>query len=397
MKIALFASAFHPGLGGVEEAVRQLAHALQRAGHEALIVTQRWPRDLAPFEEFEGLRVYRFSFRMPIESPNLLARSRNNLRWRLTKGKIQSAINEVLRRENIEIVNIHCVSGNAVYGRQAALDLNLPLVVTAHGEFSMDAQQLFQRSENARQMLRQMLRDAEAITGCSQQSVNEIEEFFGQPFGQRARTIYSGIRLADFAAPQAPRSHQNPYLLSIGRHVEQKGFDILIRAYAHFKKRAGGAPIPDLLIAGDGEERAKLENLSRELNLQSHITFVGRTARAQTVELFQNCEFFVLPSRKEPMGIVNLEAMAAGKAVVASNVGGVPELVADGASGILVAPEDENALAHALGTVWNDAELREKMGICGSERVKKFDWDALAAQYLKSYEEAHTRKQKLFK
>ena len=127
MKIALFSSAFYPGLGGVEEAVRQLAHALKRAGHEAIIITQRWPRDLPAFEEYEGLRVYRFPFRMKVESPNLLFRWRSNLKLKLTAGKIQREIDQVLRKEGVEIVNIHCVSSNAIYARQAALDLDLPL------------------------------------------------------------------------------------------------------------------------------------------------------------------------------------------------------------------------------------------------------------------------------
>ena len=256
----------------------------------------------------------------------------------------------------------------------------------------MDATQIFQRSENARTMLRQMLSDAHAITGCSAQTVRDAEEFFGEAFGARARTIYSGIRLADFPPKTSARLHVKPYILGIGRHVEQKGFDILIRAYNEFKKQVSqdenAGEIPDLIIAGDGPMRAQLETLTQQLNLQDQITFVGRTSRAQTINWFQNCEFFVLPSRKEPMGIVNLEAMAASKAVVASDVGGVPELVQNGVTGILVAPENVSALARALEELWKNPTKRTEMGVQGAERVKKFDWDALAAQYLASYSAA---------
>jgi len=393
MKIALFASAFHPSLGGVEEVTRQLAHALKRAGHEVIIVTQRWPRNLPAFEEFEGLKVHRFAFRVAINSSDTLARWRSIIMWRSTAELTRRAIVRLLRREAIEIVNIHCVSSHATYARRAAHRLNLPIVVTMHGELTMDSQQVFQQNLSARAMMRETLGDAHALTGCSGQTVEEAQEFYGEPFGERARVIYSGIRLADFETPVATeKPHPRPYILGIGRHVEQKGFDVLLRAYARLHDESSGAAIPDLILAGDGELSGELKKLSRELGLQEQVFFPGRAARPQAVALFQNCEFFVLPSRHEPMGIVNLEAMAAGKPVVASRVGGVPELVQDGENGLLVAPDDPVALAQAMGRLVGDAALRQKLGECGAIRVRRFDWDALAAQYLESYAAAQNAK-----
>lgn len=385
MKIALFASAFHPSLGGVEEVTRQLAHALKRAEHEVLIITQRWPRDLPAFEEFEGLKIHRFAFRAPMNSRRRLARWRSAVMWRLTAPAIQREIIALLRRENVEIINVHCVSTNAIYARQAAQKLDLPFVVTMHGELTMDSQQTYQRNEKARAMMRQTLQSADFLTGCSGQTVREAEEFLSEPFGARSRVIYSGIRLADFQNPQKPaKAHPRPYILGIGRHVEQKGFDVLLRAYALLKNQTAGE-IPDLILAGDGPLKPQLEALSEQLGLKDRVGFPGRAARPEAVALFQGCEFFVLPSRHEPMGIVNLEAMAAGKAVIASRVGGVPELVQNEENGLLVAPDDAQSLAHALARLVDDAPLRKKLGECGAVRVQRFDWDAIAAQYLESY------------
>lgn len=385
MKIAIFASAFHPNLGGVEEVVRQFAHALARQGHTAIVLTERWPRDLPAFEEYEGIQVYRFPFRI-LSGGSFVNWLRSAVSLLATGGAIQRQIVALLAREKIDIVHIHCVSSNALYARQSAHRLRVPFVVTLHGELTMDATRLYQRSKAARGRLRRVLESADAITGCSEQTLAEAEEFFGRPFGARGHVVYSGIRLADFQNV-VPHTHPRPYILAIGRHVAQKGFDVLLRAYALSAQQANAeANPPDLLVAGDGSMRGELENLARGLKLEGRAHFVGRVDRAGAVALFKGCEFFVLPSRHEPMGIVNLEAMAAGKAIVASRVGGVPELVRDGENGLLVPSDDEVALSKALTILYHDVELRGRLGESGRVRAQAFDWDVLIDQYLKIYQ-----------
>ena len=197
--------------------------------------------------------------------------------------------------------------------------------------------------------------------------------------------VYNGIRLQDFEN-QAPREHPRPYVLGIGRHVPQKGFDVLLRAYALARQEfADNAHWPDLLLAGAGPQHGEFKQLSAQLALGDAVHFVGRVDRAGAVALFKGCSFFVLPSRHEPMGIVNLEAMAAGKAVVASRVGGVPELVKQDENGLLVPPGDEEALADALLQLVRDPARNARLGANGAQRVRAFDWDAIAEQYLEVY------------
>ena len=385
MNIAIFASAFHPSLGGVEELVRQLAHALARGGHRALIVTERWPRDLPAHETFEELDVYRFPLREPLAGGAPVARLKSQITTALTRPGTHRQIAELLRSQGCELVHVQCVSPGALYAREAARRLELPFVVTLQGELTMDATQLYQRSPGARQIMRDSLDAAHAITACSGQTLEEAAEFRGQPFGPRGRVVYNGIRLADFAQ-QAPREHPKPFVLGIGRHVPQKGFDVLLRAYALARQQFGDdAGFPDLLLAGNGPQHEEFKALSSELGLEGAAHFVGRVDRPGAVALFKGCSFFVLPSRHEPMGIVNLEAMAAGRAVVASRVGGVPELVEDGQNGLLVPQGDERALAQALLRLVRDPALNARLGAEGARRVQAFDWDAIAAQYLEVY------------
>lgn len=388
MKIALFASAFHPHLGGVEEVVRQLGHALKRAGHEAIVVTERWPRTLPAQEEFEGISVHRFTFRT-LSGGSRLNQVRAATSLALTGPSIRANIAALLRREGVDIVHVHCVSNNAPYAEKAARRLGLPLVVTLHGELSMDAEGIYQRSERARALMRRALVEADALTGCSGQTLREAEEFLGQPFGKRGRVVFSGIRLADFQGVE-PETRERPFILGIGRHVEQKGFDVLLRAHALLLERTGKESVawtvPDLVLAGDGPMRAELERLRDELGLEGRAHIIGRADRARTVALFKGSAFFVLPSRHEPMGIVNLEAMAAGRAVVASRVGGVPELVLDGENGLLVPAGEPHALAGALWELSSRPEVAARLGQNGAKRVRAFDWDSIAAQYIEIYE-----------
>ena len=391
MNIAIFASAFHPSLGGVEELVRQLAHALERAGHRALIVTNRWPRDLPAREEFEGLSVHRFALRAPTVGGTSAQRLRSNLTATLSRPALHREIALLLRERDIDLVHVQCVSAGALYAGEAARRLALPFVVTLQGELTMDATQLYQRSESARQIMRDALAEADALTACSGQTLAEAQEFFGRPFGARGRVVYNGIRLKDFEGA-VPFEHPRPFILGIGRHVPQKGFDVLLRAHALGREQLGAEVWPDLILAGDGPQHAELQALSAQLGLSESVRFVGRVDRVGAVGLFKGCEFFVLPSRHEPMGIVNLEAMAAGKAVVASRVGGVPELVKEDQNGLLVPQGDATALSGALRGLVSDSALRARLGAQGALQAQSFDWDAIAAQYLEVYRDARHAK-----
>lgn len=377
MNIALFASAFHPHLGGVEELVRQLAHAYRHKGHQAIVVTNRWPPELPESEEYEGLPVYRFAMRTPGGS------FREQAKFQLTRTATERRMRDVLKTHEIDLIHVQCVSANGYYAQIARQALKLPLIVTTQGERTMDAGKIYQKSAFMNQMLRELLAEANHITACSQHTLNDLEEWYGSPFGAKAGVVYNGIDLSSFAESK-PYPHPRPYILGIGRHVPQKGFDVLLKAFAQSVQTSH-----DLLLAGDGPERGALEQLSAELGLADRVQFVGRADRPLAVSLFQGCSFFVLPSRLEPQGIVNLEAMAAGKAVLASRVGGVPEIVLENETGLLVPAEDVPALAQAITRLADDDALRQRLGAAGQERAKAFDWDAIAEQYLTIYRAHH--------
>ena len=289
---------------------------------------------------------------------------------------------QALRAHHTELIHIQCVSSNAYYALHASRLLKLPLVATLQGELTIDAGGLFQRSAFARRLLRTVLDRADAITACSSDTLHDAEAFYGKPFGARGQTIHNGVRLEDFCGI-TPYPHPRPYVLALGRHVRQKGFDVLLRAFRIALHN--GLEGHDLLLAGDGQERAALGRLAQALGLEDRVHFLGIADRDTTARLFAGCAFFVLPSRQEPLGIVNLEAMASGKAVLATRVGGVPEIVVDDHTGILVEPCDAETLARGILRLAADATLRARLGAAGRTAAARVNWSATAAAYARVY------------
>lgn len=376
MVVALFASAFHPHIGGVEELVRQLAHAYRAKGIGVVVITNRWPQDLPEFEEFEGIPVYRFSMRLP--GGNVKERAKYRLTYSATKNRML----DILKKHDTKIIHVQCASANGYYAQVAHEALKLPLIVTTQGERTMDAQQIYQRSPFMNDMLRQLLDSAQFITACSGHTLSDLENWYEKPFGTRASVVYNGIDIGSFADAKS-YSHPHPFVLGIGRMVPQKGFDVLIEAFAQADVNQH-----HLLLAGEGSERPALERLVDKYGINDKVHFVGRANREMAVSLFHSCSFFALPSRMEPQGIVNLEAMASGKAVVASKTGGVPEIVLADTTGLLVEPEDGRALAGALTRLCNDEDLRNELGSAGQRRAREFDWATISGHYLDLYKSA---------
>lgn len=379
MNIALFPSAFYPSLGGVEELTRQLAHEYRRAGHGVILVTNRWPRNLPRHEVFEGLPLYRIPMRVPDGS------LRVRLNCGLTRGLIARDLLRILRRHQSNILHIQCVSSNGYYALRARTALGLPLVATLQGELTMDASHLYQRSEHARALLRRVLDESDCVTACSAKTLADGEAFYGRPLGARGHVVFNGARIEDFAGMGgggAPFSHPRPYILAIGRIVPQKGFDVLLRAFAQ-ADTAGH----DLVIAGDGPELSALQALAAELGIAGRTFFPGRADRTQAVSLFRGAAFLVLSSRAdEGLPVVCAEGLAAGLAIVATRSGGTPEAVHDGVHGLIVEKDNVLQLAAAISRLATDPALRDRFARAAKARAADFAWAVIAKQYLALYE-----------
>ena len=196
----------------------------------------------------------------------------------------------------------------------------------------------------------------------------------------RIRTILNGIDLDRFGFigpdPAGP-------VMTVARLSPEKDVANLVRATAIAAERA---PALRVEVAGGGPCREELDHLAAELGVAGRFTFLGE-ARDVPALLRRAC-MFVLPSRSEGIPLTALEAMACGLPVVATRVGGLPEVVEDGITGLLVPPADPAALARAVVEIWGDPRRGDRMGHASRRRVEdRFDVRRMVGQYEAMYRE----------
>ena len=206
------------------------------------------------------------------------------------------------------------------------------------------------------------------------------------------RVIRNGVDLERFASVRADRQGLFPHLAAQSQliavvanmNVETKGHADLIRAAAEVSREFQDAKF---LLVGDGAERSRLEAMTQDLGLSNTVLFLGR--RKDVPGILACCDLFVLPSWAEGLPNSVLEAMASGLPVVATRVGGIPEIIDDGASGLLVAPKDSNALAKAILQLLRNEELARRFAQSARDRAyAQFGFNRLLSELACLYAEA---------
>jgi glycosyltransferase involved in cell wall biosynthesis len=176
------------------------------------------------------------------------------------------------------------------------------------------------------------------------------------------------------------------YVLFVGRLVEQKGVEYLLRAFTYVAEKF---PRVKLKIVGRGEYSDALERLAKNLSIADRVEFVGWVGdSAERRRLYQHATLLAVPSVYEPFGMTALEAMACKRPLVASDTGGLKEIVEDGATGLLATPKDHLELAQCIMTLLADDALRAQMGEKALARAQSDDyhWSSIARYYVELYE-----------
>jgi glycosyltransferase involved in cell wall biosynthesis len=160
---------------------------------------------------------------------------------------------------------------------------------------------------------------------------------------------------------------------AVSRLSPEKGFEHLLRAVSLLAAKDVAV---DVVLAGDGPSRGELERLTAELGLRDRVKFAGEIAHEDVPAMLRTFDIFAMPSTWEGFGVSALEASAMGLPVVASDIHGIPDVVADGHTGILVSPADSGALSDAIARLARDAKLRREMGEAGRAYVaREYRWE----------------------
>ena len=296
-----------------------------------------------------------------------------------------------------DLVHSHTWYANLA-GYLSSLLHGVPHVMTAHSLEPLrpwKAEQLGGGYALSSWCERTAIESAAAVIAVSQGMAADIRVSYPAVPADRVHVIYNGIDTHQYR-PDGDRDvldrfgidPAEPSVVFVGRVTRQKGLPVLLRAAEWID------PAAQLVLcagqADTAELRAEVTGLVEHLRSSRSgvIWLPGMLAKSEVIQILSHATVFVCPSEYEPLGIVNLEAMACGSAVVASAVGGIPEVVADGRTGLLVPPGDERALATAVNALIADPAKAAEFGARGRARaVAEFGWDKIAAQTAGLYAE----------
>jgi glycosyltransferase involved in cell wall biosynthesis len=348
-------------------------------------------------EVLEGVHVvrYRYGFSRSQETlayPGaILPRLRQHpTNWLLVPLLLRGLYREVLRQlrsGRFDCVHCHWLlpQGLAMYMAQRRIPV--PYVVTSHGgdAFALDG------SIAAAFLKRRIMKKAASVTVVSRAIKDRL---LGDPRLRPADTpieiIPMGVDLKRFQAVNRderwPSRHDlsRPVVLFVGRLAEKKGLSYLLQAFAREPLRSTAA---SLAIIGDGPLRVALDHEVRTLGLTSRVRFLGAMEHRELQTAYASADIFCAPSiiaeggDREGLPTVLCEAAASGLPAVASRISGIPEVVLDGDTGILVNERDVQGLSEALAALVVDPTKRVRLGESARRRIEPFGWESLGERY----------------
>ncbi|MBM3204528.1 glycosyltransferase family 4 protein [Candidatus Uhrbacteria bacterium] len=193
---------------------------------------------------------------------------------------------------------------------------------------------------------------------------------------KKVSIIPNGVELTAFEKVRGTQKIPGS-IVAVGRLHVDKGYDVLIQAFSKIAQKYSEAT---LSIAGEGDERAHLTHVIKTLGLETRVKLLGNVPYQDIPPLIARAEVFVVPSRAEGMGIVFVEAQAAGTAVIGSRTGGIPDVIQDGETGLMVPVEDVESLTQAMDRLLGEPSVREELVKQASQNLSRYSWDQIARE-----------------
>lgn len=376
--------------------VAELGQELVKLGMEVVVLAPRAP-GLDAFEISSGVRVYRFAYFWP-RKWELLAYGQG-IPWNLRRNPLLylllpffffgqvKALRRLVRQEKIELVNAHWMVMQGLVAAWVRRREGLRVVLTIHSA----GLQALVRLPFGRMVADWIVRGADHIFCVSSAHGLLLQDLLGREVS--LEVLPMGVDLARFDISQWPQRvarrrfgiGEGRMVLFLGRLEEVKGVRLLIEAIRTLADFHSG--VASLYIAGDGRERPSLEELVTQYRLEKGVHFLGAVSREEVPPLLAASDLVCVPSIVQKDGVVEgmpvvvLEALAMGKAVIASRVGGIPDVVQDGVNGFLVEPGDPHALASKISAVFDPGNAMGPILQAARRSAEKFSWESVAQDY----------------
>jgi len=364
MKIVIIVVLFPPKwLAGTEIATYDLACHLARRGHEVHVITSH-DGDLPDLSEENGFYIHRTGV------PETQVISILSF-W--VKAYLQ--INKI-KPEVVLSQSLQC----GIPALMAKRFLKIPYAVWGQGS------DIYLPDRLIRMFSKPILKSADAALALTDNMRREMQ----QTYTREIFVVPNGIDLKRVIPPSGIEKGGNKKtILFVGRLHPVKGVRYLIESMAVIHRKM---PCSNLIIVGDGEDRQELEELAKNLGLEDHVHFSGQVPQDRVHLYMHQADVFVLPSLSEGFGIVNIEAMAAGLPIVATNVGGIPDIIEEGVNGYLVNAKSSDELSDRILMLLQNDTLRAEIAANNRVKAKMFSWDAIAGIVEEVYQEIVARK-----
>lgn len=377
MRICMISYDFLPNPGGIAAHVFGLSKALACDGHDVIVFTWEAGRLGIRKKRIENLNTFRIAI-----GPTFVSSF-----WFPTMVSFASYIQQYLCR-GWDVVHWH--TADWLDTKAACLCKAKVKIFTNHSSTFVKAA----RSGDERRLFSYVaaMNLADAVIAPSRE-LETLTEQVGIPHG-KLNYIPNGVDphyfqpvVADrYPPPIASLPATSSVVLAVRRMEEKNGLEYLVKAWP---KILCACPNAVLLLVGDGSLRKIIQNLAHSLGIASSIRFLGTLSPPDVAKFLKIADLVVLPSLIEATSISGLEAMSSGKALVGTDVGGIPEIIEHGRNGLLVPPANSDELASAVIKLLKDKGLRDMMGRNGRARVEReFSWHRIAERTVQVYQEA---------
>jgi len=375
-KIMAITPYFYPEAGGVANHTYNLYKIIAEKGYEIVVVTS-WNGKGIKKEKRNGMRVYMLPFQFKFSNTPI------SLKWK-------KQIKEIIEKESPDLINGHmpvpfiCDVAFSVSGE-------IPFILKYHhggsmkkGKFFMDL--LIMAYESI--FLKRLFKKSKAIIASSEFVTNE----FLKSYLEKTSTIPPGIDTKLFKPSKNKEKYRILFVANLIKSEYYKGLNYLLEAIKIIKKQI---PEIKLVVVGEGNLREHYENTARNLGLEKNVEFRGKVDRKNIVKEYQKSWVVIVPSLFDATPNVLLEAMACKIPVIGTKIGGIPYVIDNNFTGLLIQKKNPKAIANAVLKLLKNPRIAEKFGREGYKKVKEsFTWEIQAEKTIKLYNEVLSRKNK---
>jgi glycosyltransferase involved in cell wall biosynthesis len=367
LRVLQWLNTFLPDTGGIQSFCAELIPELIDRGHEVLLLTAHTGAPLPDHSMHGQIEVRRVDSRRALVERDP---------GRMLRAKIEIA--HIVGGFKPDVIHLHPCGPEVVYFDRIRKKWPIPTVVTVHNNYSSIGADFGPNGSYGR-----VFEPARRIATVSDDARRWLLSLRPE-LAAKISTIHNGLPVTE--AEPAPLPWDPPRLLYVGRIEAQKRLDVLIRAFATV---ASTHPGVRLQIAGTGTQLGVVRDLARSLGLDDRVDFLGAVDVESVPGLLDRATLLVMSSDFEGLPVVLLEAARQGRPAVATAVGGVPEVVIHGDTGLLVEPDAPDALAGALTTLLDDPRRAQRFGDAARRRfTANFSLDTCATSYERLYEAA---------